>query len=223
MFRRFLPTNAMVLALLLVMILSCTVGASIFGKLNELSPAAQERQRLEAQEWKERAEAERPVRLFWAWVQVVLAALIIVGVVLVAILYGVRKALTIAPDERGIFPMLLGRVDSAWVVHNQNKELAATTSIGPGDVRVIHHLPPGMETQQVQITSQAQAIQALAAAAASSSEGSAGQKARELVSSLVSASQLTKPLPAVRRSPWESSHVERLLIEAGELEEASDE
>jgi hypothetical protein len=209
----------MVLALILVSVLSCALGSLFFGRVSELSSAAQERQRLEAQEWKERAEAERPTQLFWAWSKRALMTLTFLAALIVVSLFGMRYALTIAPNRQGIFPLLLGRAKGSWAVFDPNRSPTAVTLIGDNVPKVTHALPAGTESAQAQITSQAQMVQLTAAAV--SGEGETEKKARELVSGLGGRTGLlTKPLPPVHRSALEPSHVERLLIEAGEIEEA---
>ena len=225
--RRILPSNAMVLALLLVAILAMALGSN----LDNLSTAKQERIRTETEQWEKQQEAERPAKVFWAWAQRfilgVSVLLLVVAVISVGWLYGIRRAVTIGADKRGLFPLLLGRlpvkdgdgqtVGRAWVVHDPNRALGATTSLGD-KVDVMAHTPAGLEREQLRITSQAQSVQALAAVA---SGEAGGNRAGELVSGVIgTAHQLARPLPDVKRSPWEPSHIERLLIEAGEMEGA---
>lgn len=218
--RGLLPTNG--LAVLLLALFACGFGSLLFGKLMTFSPAGQERVRVETTQWEEQQQAERPAKVFWAWAQrVTLAIALALGtlaVVTVVGLYGVRRAVTIYPDRRGMLPLLLGRIAGTWMVYDPNRSPTAVMSLGEGSPLVTHHLPVGMEDQQAQITSQAQAVQALAAVASGQSNG---DKASEMAAGVIGVPRpLAKPLPEVRRSPWESSHVERLLIEAGELEAA---
>jgi len=196
------------------------LGGVLFGQANQLSGAGQERQRLEAQEWKERAEAERGALIFWQWAWRVVLVLGGLGALAVALLWGMRQALTIAPNRQGIFPFLLGRVGKAWVIHDPNRAMASTTIIGPGaqladQVTVTHALPAGLEADQLQVTGRAQAVQALAAVASGERD-----ERDELAGAVLGVDQplITRPLPPVTRSPWEPSHIERLLIESGVIE-----
>jgi len=72
--------------------------------------------------------------------------------------YGLRKALTVGPNDAGLFPLLLGRIGGAWVVHDPNRAMGAVTSMG-GAVQVQQLLAPG----QLTVTTQAQMVQATAA------------------------------------------------------------
>jgi hypothetical protein len=83
-------------------------------------------------------------------------------------------------------------------------------------VTVIPVLPPGREGEQSQVTGRAQAVQALAAIA--SGNGGGGRSGELMAGVLGAAQKLAPPHPQPRRSPWESSHVERLLIESGALD-----
>ena len=91
---------------LLVVLLGLIIGALLFGKLTSLSPAEQERQRIENRELEERLELERPMVLFWSWAWRVVIVLGGLGALGVALVWGIRMALTIAPNRKGIFPLL---------------------------------------------------------------------------------------------------------------------
>lgn len=120
--------------------------------------------------------------------------------------YGIRKALTIGPDKRGLFPLVVGRNAGAWEVRDPNRALSGVTTMGRDP-----SLPPGLEREQVQVTGQAQAVQlAVAIASGDVDKNKAGPEITQ---------QLTaKPMPQVETSPWEPSHIERLLVESGALE-----
>jgi hypothetical protein len=197
----------------LIAVLACFLGAAVLGEATDLTPAGQERQRVELEQWEMQQEAERPARVFEAWGLRVVLILALIGAVAVGTLYGMRWALTISPNQQGIFPLLLGRVGQAWVVHDPNRSVSAVTAMG-GEPPVTHYLPPGQE----QVTGQAQAIQ-LAAALAS---GDQAQKRRQnTASALMNASQrmLARPAPPVEKAKWEPGHIEQLLIESGQLED----
>lgn len=218
--RRILPSNGLALAVLLLAVFACGFGSLLWGKLTAITPAGQDRIRIETEQWEQEQEATRPAKVFWAWAQrvtlAVTIALVTVAVVTVVWLYGIRRAVTIGADQRGLFPLLLGRASGAWVVYDPNRSPSAATAIGDGKPSVVHTLPDGID--QTAITKNAQSVQALAAIA--SGEGG-GSRASELVTGVIGAShQLARPMPEVRKSPWESSHVERLLVESGELQES---
>lgn len=207
----------------LAVTLAFVLGVVLVGKRPDLTQAERERARVQTEALRESLELDNQHKATmqkWKAVgKVTLGATavgVIIGTVLVVWVWGMRRAMTIGPNERGIFPLLLGRTGGSWVVYDANRSPTAATSLGTGGARVRHHLPAGMEAAQARITSQAQSVQALAAVAS----GEQGRdKGNELVTGVIGAAhQLAKPLPQVERSPWESSHIERLLIEAGELE-----
>jgi len=215
-----LKIGVLIVALLFISILSCVIGATVLGKLDDLSPEARERQRIENAELEKRLEAERPARILWAyaWRAAVIGAAFTVLAVL--LLRGLRWATAITPNDRGLYPVMRLKVGQAQVLHDPNKALTATTIYTTPQlaesVTVIPVLPAGAEGEQAQVTGRAQAVQALAAIA---SGNGGGNRSGELMAGVLgAANKLAPPHPQPRRSPWESSHVERLLIESGALE-----
>ena len=213
--------NALVVALILVATLSCVVGATLLGELSELSPEAHERRRIENVELEKRLEAERPAHVLWAYGWRLAIIVTVLSALAVLSIRGLRWATSIAPDRRGLYPVVQLSVGQAKVLHDPNKALTATTIYTTPQlaesVAVIPVLPAGAEGEQAQVTGRAQAVQALAAIA---SGNGGGNRSGEWVAGLLGAAQkLAPPHPQPRRSPWESSHVERLLIESGALDE----
>jgi hypothetical protein len=205
---------------LLTVLLGLVIGALLFGKLTSLSPAEQERQRIENRELEERLELERPMVFFWSWAWRVVIVLGGLGALGVALVWGVRMALTIAPNRKGIFPLLLGRVGKAWVIHDPNRALAGTNLIPVGPDKTPHFipaLPEGLEREQVQITSQAQMVQGVAAAA--NGEENRGRIGALTDVVLGQSNKLSRPHPKPQRSPWQTSHIKQLLLESGALQE----
>jgi hypothetical protein len=120
--------------------------------------------------------------------------------------WGWRKATTVYPNQQGIFPLVIIR--DSWkrlTYYDANRDVGAVTTIEDG--KPTHYLPPG----QAQVTGQAQMVQLAAAV----SSGERGQEANALAGRRL----MGRPLPQVERAPWTPSHVERLLIESGELED----
>lgn len=114
----------------------------------------------------ERAEAlepwERGFRI--GAMAILLVALAGVGYGLTRLL--VRRANTIYADAHGIFPVIRGRVGGAAYIHDPNRAPTPCTLYRADDTAgasVTHVLPKGMEGDQLQITSQAQVVQAVRA------------------------------------------------------------
>ena len=164
--RGFLSSNGLIATILLMTVFACGFGALLFGKVGDLSPAVQERQRLEAQEWKERAEAERGAYVFWAWALRVALALTLVGAVLVAITYGLRRASEIRPDSAGLFPVVRVKVGKALLLHDPNRSVTPITLYAPAafasQISVVSVPSSGAEAQE-RTTARAQVVQLAAA------------------------------------------------------------
>ncbi len=219
--------SAMVVALVLVAVLACIVGAVTLGNLTDLTPAAQERQRIEnahlekqleierqleatkAAEEAARVEAEHGAKVAFAIGWRIALIVAIFGLIFAVVAFAVHRSELINANRQGQFPLLTRQVNGAWVVHDPNRTVSGVTAIG-GAPQVKHYLPPGQE----QVTSQAQAVQ-LAAALAS------GEKNHNPADALLNIRQriLRRALPPVRSANWEPGEVEQLLIEAGEMME----
>jgi DNA segregation ATPase FtsK/SpoIIIE-like protein len=75
----------------------------------------------------------------------------------VAWTWGMRRAATIAPDERGLFPLLLGRSGGGWAIFDSNRALSAGATLRDGKFN--HHVQPGFELPTVAITAGALEVQ----------------------------------------------------------------
>jgi len=100
----------------------------------------------------------------------VLVLVAILCVILVMTLWGARRALTIAANEQGIFPYLIGRArwrdedgqrQSGWVMWDNNRALTAGSVIANGKVTAM--MPAGFEREQAETTARAQYVQMAAA------------------------------------------------------------
>jgi S-DNA-T family DNA segregation ATPase FtsK/SpoIIIE len=160
-----------VIAVILGMVGSCAGAMSeSYGKAQQAKIEAQTRQWELDQERKRQEEIDRSdLEKFLWFAREALGTIVIFGavvaVVLVGAVYGLRKAATIAPDERGLFPFILGRSGGAWVVIDPNRQISSVTTVGSGQVPVNQHLQDGLELAQVAVTSQAQRVQLEAARA----------------------------------------------------------
>jgi hypothetical protein len=127
-----------------------------------------------------------------------------------------RRAGTLYPDASGLYPLREGRVGRSRVFHDPNRALSGSTVYAPGQGQVIvrHVVPDGLEGAQQQVTGQAQAVQALRAAV---SGPSPLPSSRQLPLDLLVQRRVSQPLPEVRELPYQPAHIERLLLEDGEL------
>ena len=128
-----------------------------------------------------------------------------------------RRAATTYPDRAGLYPIREGRIAGATIFHDPNRTLTGSTiyAAGPPRVEVHHPLPAGQGYAQEQVTTQAQAAQALRAAVSGSGALPAGMQ----VLGAPDSRHISRPLPEVRSLGVEPSHIERLLLEDGELVE----
>jgi len=153
------------------------VGLLVAGDVPALTDAERERERIEnaAREAKLALEVKQKEALT-PWTQAakvgfgVLVLVAILCVILVTTLWGARRALTIAANEQGIFPYLIGRArwrdedgqrQSGWVMWNNNLALTAGSVVANG--RVTAMVPAGFEREQAETTARAQYVQMAAA------------------------------------------------------------
>ncbi len=165
----------------------------------------------------------------WFLFRVTLMALIIVALAVglwVTYLFVERKASTVYPNQKGVYPVLKLRVGRAAVLHDPNRATTATTVYTTPElaenVQVVPVLAPGTEAEQAVVTGRAQAVQALAAISGGPQDV---RRRREDVGQILGletgdGNLAAKPLPPVTRSGLRSSHVERLLLENGALEDS---
>jgi len=123
-----------------------------------------------------------------------------------------RRADTVYPDQAGLYPLREGRIGGAKVFHDPNRALAGSTlyAAGPSTVEVRHAVPEGQTYAQQQVTTQAQATQALRAAVSGSAPLPSGE---HLPIGALSSRRVSRPLPEVRSLELEPTHIERLLLE----------
>jgi hypothetical protein len=123
-----------------------------------------------------------------------------------------RRVDTIYPDKAGLYPLREGRIGSTRFFHDPNRAPTPTTLYGPQGVN--HLTAPGFEADQLRVTSQAQAAQALRAA---SSGNGINLQSRRLVENIVPPERrLSRPIPPVEAWDIEPVHVARLLEETGD-------
>ncbi|MCD6554364.1 MAG: hypothetical protein J7M16_10175 [Anaerolineae bacterium] len=129
-----------------------------------------------------------------------------------AIRFILRRADTIYPDKAGLYPIREGRIGSIRFFHDPNRAPMPTTLYSPQGVS--HLTAPGFEADQLRVTGQAQAAQALRAA---SSGGGINLQSRQLVEAIIPPERrLSKPIPPVEVWDIEPAHVARLLEEVGD-------
>jgi hypothetical protein len=129
-----------------------------------------------------------------------------------------RRSETMYPDRAGLYPIREGRIGGATVFHDPNRTVTGSTvyADGPSSVEVRHPVPLGQAAAQEQVTTQAQATQALRAAVSGSAPLSNGAP---FPLDAVANHRISRPLPEVRSLNLEPSHIERLLLKDGELAE----
>jgi hypothetical protein len=129
-----------------------------------------------------------------------------------------RRANTVYPDRSGLYPIREERFGRAKVFHDPNRTLGGSTVYASSgyDLDVHHAVPEGQEGAQRQITGQAQAAQALRAAA---SGAFPLPEKQNLPIGVLDERRLARPLPEVKALPWEPSHIERLLLEDGNVDD----
>ena len=148
-------------------------------------------------------------------------ALSIIGIggALAAVRWAHRKATTIYPNQSGQWPIILfGGKDSAghaWsIAHDPNRSLGPITIHQLTEqARPFTEFPtPADATTMAQITTQAQAINLVAA------NGQSNHPTQATTERFIGSMLRPRPadLPEIRPSQWDTSHVDRLLLEAGE-------
>ncbi|MDY7039659.1 MAG: hypothetical protein SVX38_02215 [Chloroflexota bacterium] len=145
----------------------------------------------------------------------VIVLVTLAGVGLGVVRFVVRRTDTVYPDKAGLYPLREGRVGRIRFFHDPNRAPMPTTMYGPQGVS--HLTAPGLEADQLRVTGQAQAAQALRAA---SSGNGMGLQGRQLVEAIVPPERrLSRPMPTVEVWDIEPSHVARLLEEVGDENE----
>lgn len=203
---------------------------------DESALRAVERQIVEAQADKARVEAEAvrqalpaaALRNMLVSTAAGVGALVLaVGSAFAVVAWLNKRATTIYPDSAGMYPVIVKRSwNGVTIVHDPNRALGPTTIYtAPSLAGVLWgHKPlpatcfpqPGSEGAMLQLSTQAQAIGLVAAATRRSASESDVRRAEQLAQALINRPAISAPLPTVRPSPLEVSHVERLLLEGDE-------
>jgi hypothetical protein len=141
-----------------------------------------------------------------------------------------RRAAMIRPDKRGLMPMFHGvtvrlKLLSRWLevrslIVDPNRSPTAVIEVGAGTESGIDFIAPDqVSAAQMQATMGAQLVQATAAEAAGTkvvaqARGTRGRTALQGQPELVI---YQREQPAIARLPIPDSHIERLLVEQGQL------
>jgi len=159
-----------------------------------------------------RLETARRLQVVTIGFRVGLAAITLLT--LAGIGYGVvrfvlRRTDTIYPDKAGLYPIREGRIGGTRFFHDPNRAPMPTALYSSQGVS--HLTAPGFEADQLRVTGQAQAAQALRAA---SSGNGIDLQSRRLVEAIVPPERrLSLPIPPAEVWDIEPSHVARLLEE----------
>lgn len=146
----------------------------------------------------------------WLWIRVGFAAVGLAtaaGCAVALVKWALRRARTIYPDRAGLLPAM--QLGAREVYADLNRAPAGVVLTGRG-------APPRLPEPTaagLQVTTQAQAAQALAAA---TRDGGLNLAAAKLLSKIGRQPQAPAALPEVKISDLEPAHIERLLIEAGD-------
>ena len=162
--------NLALYAFLICVLLACVLGAvAAFALL----PRADHN-------WRDQQLAVLEVEKARQWAQLWLYAGYVLAGVTIAIVTAAgwalvmwlnKKATTINPTPAGIYPLVVRRLGLPWLnrrllFFNPNLTLFSATVVTDGPtVQVLHISPPAAGAEQMKVTSQAQAVQAIAAAA----------------------------------------------------------
>jgi len=162
--------NLALYAFLICVLLACVLGGMAVAAL---SPKADHN-------WRDEQFDRIEVESAQSWTRLKLYAGYVLTGVTISVLAGAgwamvmwlnKKATTINPTPAGIYPLVVRRLGLPWLnrrllFFNPNLTLFSTTVVTDGPtVQVLHISPPAAGAEQMQVTSQAQAVQAIAAAA----------------------------------------------------------
>jgi hypothetical protein len=203
-----------IVLLILLLLLAFALGAVLFNR--GPSPQYQtemERLRLDT------AAKMRIIKIgFWGS----LAAAVVLGIIGVAaaLVRAIwRRPDLIRPNASGLFPLVRGRADGQTYYHDPNRQLAGTVAYGHGSdgLEMQQLIPPGAEAEQLQVTTQAQAVQVVAAA----SQGRGMSRTTRRMVERMTEPRPVPRLPAVVIGLDESIPEERQLLAAikAEVEE----
>lgn len=179
---------------------------------NELDRLAVER---------EKAKTQLQVEMGQKWALLKLGVGIGAGVILLAALAGLsigavrllnHRVGTLYPNDSGLYPVRQLRMGRRTVFHDPNRVVGPIIIYTADEVETI--MSGDAEAQQM-VTTQAQVVQALAA----SSQNAAPDAAQKLLSARNSPKRrYLPPIETIEATDYSLSHVEKLLIESGEME-----
>ena len=202
---------------------------------DESARRALERQLLQAQADKAQADAEATrnalpaatLRNMLLYTGVGVSVLVLaVGSAFAAVAWLNKRATSVYPNDAGQYPVIVKRSWSGvTIVHDPNRALGPTTiytapslagmlSGRKGQLPAAQFPMPGSESSMLQLATQAQAVGLVAAATRNSLGVGDPRQAGQLAQALIERPALSAPLPPVRLSSLEPSHVERLLLES---------
>jgi hypothetical protein len=146
---------------------------------------------------------------------------LVIGSALALVAWLNKRAACIYPNDAGIYPVIVRRTwNGTTIVHDPNRALGPTTiyttptifnQLTAGQVATAQFPQAGGENAMLQLSTQAQAVSLLAATTRNQNEA---HQARQLAQNLFGRPAICAPLPPVKPSSLELSHVERLLLEA---------
>ncbi|RLC70415.1 MAG: hypothetical protein DRI52_07115 [Chloroflexi bacterium] len=162
-----------------------------------------------------RLETARRLQIVTIGFRAGLAAVILLtlgGIAFGTVRFILRRTDTVYPNKAGLYPIREGRIGRIRFFHDPNRAPMPTALYGPQGVS--HLTASGFEADQLQITGQAQAAQALRAA---SSGNGIDLQSRQLVEAIIPPERrLSRPIPPVEVWDIEPAHVARLLEEVGD-------
>jgi hypothetical protein len=148
--------------LLLIMLLACALGV-ILARQGRTS--AKHQLEMEALHLKTATKMHAIKVGLWGGLAVV-ALLSAAGLVAGLVRAVWQRSRLIHPHANGLFPVVQGRAGGQTYYHDPNRQLAGTVVYGSGSEGTTVHLPtlPDDRSEQLQVTTQAQATQLVAAA-----------------------------------------------------------
>lgn len=150
---------------------------------------------------------------------------VVVGSAFALVAWLNKRATSVYPNSAGMYPVIVRRAwNGVTIVHDPNRAMGPTTIYTtPSPMGLLldkkaalpsaHFPAAGSEGSLLQLATQAQAIGLVAAATRKSGGEDSARHAEQLAQALINRPAISAPLPTVRPSPMEVSHVERLLIE----------
>jgi len=109
-----------------------------------------------------------------------------------------RRSQLIQPHPTGLFPIIRERTGRQTYYHDPNRQLTGTTTYtpGPAGIQMQQILTPGAETEQLQIATQAQAVQIAVAATRTAQNNPTPNAAQRLIDHITQTHPIP-PLPTI--------------------------